>query len=167
MLPTSIKFCVRMPLSAISLIGLKSRRRNCSYTSLVQGSSVWVIKGCNFSLGKTADRNASEPICSLVNLKWRCWPSGHRVKAVVDDQRERKRIIRSPGVAGMVCCGRLVVQDGRSVFLRENLGKKMLDSIVNWLTMFNIWTSLSWILNHSNQNIFQDDTRRTPYTDSV
>jgi len=31
-----IKYCVRMPLSAISLIGLKSRRRNCSYTSLVQ-----------------------------------------------------------------------------------------------------------------------------------
>ena len=35
-----VEVSVRMPLSAISLIGLKSRRRNCSYTSLVQGSSV-------------------------------------------------------------------------------------------------------------------------------
>jgi len=49
-------------------IGLKSRPGSCPCASVAQGSSVLETGGCEFPIGKAAGRNASESICSLVNI---------------------------------------------------------------------------------------------------
>ena len=47
--------------------GLKSRTRSCPYALVASGSGVAVTRGREFSNSKTAGRNASEPMSSLVN----------------------------------------------------------------------------------------------------
>ena len=47
--------------------GLKSRTRSCPYALVASGSGVAVTRGREFPNSKTAGRNASEPMSSLVN----------------------------------------------------------------------------------------------------
>lgn len=90
---------------------LKSCRGNCPYTSLAPGSSVQVTAGdCKFPMGKGAGRSEGEPMCSLVNLNWRCRLLEHQGKAVVFEIGKRKHLKRSLGEAGMVCIGRRTAQ---------------------------------------------------------
>ena len=46
---------------------LKFRLGNCPYAPVVQGSGVLATGGREFPIGKATGRNASEPVCSLVN----------------------------------------------------------------------------------------------------
>ena len=81
---------------------------------LAQGSSILVTDCCKFSIGKVAGCNASEPICSLVNLKI--------VDADPVDLRGRLQFPakiteatgESIGVAGVACSGRQSIQCWRS-----------------------------------------------------
>ena len=50
-----------MPLSAVCISEYKSCERSCSYTFLVTGSSVGVIRGCKFPRSKAAGCSVCEP----------------------------------------------------------------------------------------------------------
>ena len=67
--------------------GLKSRPGSCPFVPVAQGSGVLVTEGREFPIGKATGRNASEPICSLVNLKRRCRPGGETGKAAAGGNR--------------------------------------------------------------------------------
>jgi hypothetical protein len=77
--------------------GFKSRPGSCPYTSVAQGSGVLVTGGRKFPIGKAAGRNESEPTRSLVKLKWRCRPCGHKGKADVTGRENGSSLCNLPG----------------------------------------------------------------------